>query len=539
MSDHIPRIRDELQRGFGSGKLKSVAFRREQLLALAYLLQENQARFQEAMQRDLGRPPLETSLLDLNGSIREAFLCYKRVEQWAKEESPKFNLATWAISPRLRKEAKGIVLIIGPFNFPIWCLFSPLAAAIAAGNAAVLKPSSHTPATSALIAELVPKYLDPSLYRVVLGDNAEVSALLDLQWDHIFLTGGPKAGRIIATAAAKYLTPITLELGGKSPVIIDPSCDLETSCRRLLWAKTSNAGQICTGPDYVLVPKHFQDEFIEAMSVQYANFYPNGPAASDSFSRIVGPRHFTRIKALLDATKGEVALGGETDSATNYIAPTVVRDVREGDSLLSEELFAPILPVVPVEDLDEAIAYIRARDHPLALYLFAQDETVKRRVINSTLSGSVGINDCLLQVSAEGLPFGGVGPSGYGAHKGKFGFDTFTHLRPVIDSPWYVDLFMSLRFPPYSTKSLQKINAAMLPTLPNWQGAGKNVAMTTSAPVPVNVNARGRFWDGEAVAIGIKASGKGVLLNGKEWLGLVLGMGVVLVGCWVNFGRAL
>ncbi|KAG6909490.1 hypothetical protein DXG01_017212 [Tephrocybe rancida] len=465
--EEIEKIHKELRAGFQTGKLKSIAYRKYQLLQLAHLIKENAKGFEDALNADLGRPPLESHFLEINASVSEVKEAYSNVEIWAKPEKPAFSINFTVMRPVIYKEAKGVVLIISPFNYPLWLTVGPLAAALASGNAAVIKPSESTTAVSGLLAELVPKYLDNDLVRVVNGAVAESTKLLELQWDHILYTGSYRVAKFVAAAAAKFLTPITLELGGKSPVIIDPQCDLPAAARRILWGKVVNAGQTCVAPDYILVPRSFQDKFVEALKTAHESFYPEsaGPSSPGAFSRIVTPQAWKRIKGLLDNTKGNLVFGGETDEATKFIAPTVVKDVKPDDSLMSEEIFGPLLPIVPVEDVDEAIAFVNAHDHPLALYVFSQDAEFKAKVFNNTQSGAAVANETVIHPGAAGLPFGGVGPSGYGAHTGKFGFDTFTHLRASIDSPSWIDRIIGFRFPPYNDAKF-KAATKMLPGLP-------------------------------------------------------------------------
>ncbi|KAF8226652.1 NAD-aldehyde dehydrogenase [Tricholoma matsutake] len=452
-----------LRAGFKSGKLKSVAYRKYQLLQLAYLIRDNEKRFVEALTSDLGRPTFEGYFLDIHPTITEVKHAWANVEKWAKPEKPPFSLTYRAMRPVIYKEPKGVVLIISPFNYPMYLIIPPLAGAIAAGCAVLLKPSEASPAVAALLTELVPKYLDPDLFRVVNGAIPQTSKLLSLQWDH----SSGRVGKVVAEAAAKFLTPITLELGGKSPVFIDPKCDLQLAARRILWGKVVNSGQTCVAPDYILVPKSCQDKFVEALKAAHEVFYPefNKPSSASAFSKMVTPQAFKRVKGLLDKTKGKVVIGGETDEATKYIAPTVVSDVPLDDSLMSEEIFGPVLPIVPVEDLDEAIAFVNANDHPLALYVFSQDGEYKKKVFSSTQSGAVVANEVIVHTAADGLPFGGIGPSGQGAHTGKYTFDVFTHLRSSLDSPGWLDKIVSFRFPPYNDSKL-KAASWMVPSLP-------------------------------------------------------------------------
>ncbi|EAU89477.1 aldehyde dehydrogenase [Coprinopsis cinerea okayama7 len=455
--EDIEKIHEELRAGFRSGKLNSIEYRKYQLLQIGYLVQENFEAFENALKADLGRPVLESRFVEINTCIGDALKAYKNVEKWAKPEYPAFNINFFAMKPTINKVPKGTVLIIAPFNYPLWLTIGPLVGAIAAGNTVLLKPSESTPAVSSLLAELVPKYLDSDLVRVVNGAVAETSKILELQWDHILYTGSGRVGKIVATAAAKHLTPVSLELGGKSPVIVDPTCDLQTATRRILWGKCTNAGQTCVAPDYILVPRSFQNTFIEALTKTYNEFFPSDakPSDPDNFARMITPQAFNRVKGLLDATKGTVVLGGETDAATKFIAPTIVKDVLPDDSLMSDEIFGPILPIVAVEDIDEAIRFVNSRDHPLALYVFTQDQAVKDRVFRNTQSGAYSVNEVVIHTGVDGLPFGGTGPSGYGEHTGKFSFDMFTHLRSSIDSPSWVDAILKFRYPPYTAKKLK------------------------------------------------------------------------------------
>lgn len=465
--DEIPAIHQSLRDGFATGKTKDINYRKTQLLNLAYLLQENNQRFKEAIAADLGRPHLECDFLELNPCLSEIYTAFKSVEKWSKPEKPPFSLQWSAMKPVIRKEPKGVILIISPFNFPVTLSLGPLAGAIAAGNAVLLKPSELTPATSSLFAELVPKYLDSDLVRVVNGAVAETTKILELQWDHILYTGSGRVAKIVSTAAAKFLTPVTLELGGKNPVFIDPKSDLKLAARRVLWGKSANAGQVCIAPDYVLVPRAIQNEFVDELQKAHKQFYPSGAVQSDSFSRIVSTSHATRIKKLLDDTQGKVVAGGEIDIDKRFIAPTVVRDVPLDDSLMSDEIFGPVLPVVPVESVDEAVKVANSKDHPLTLYVFSQDNEFKQQVFDNTQSGAAIANDVIIHYGTEGLPFGGIGPSGSGYTTGKFAFDAFTHLRASIDSPGWIDKYiLGGRFPPYTPekfKTLQKMSAVKLP----------------------------------------------------------------------------
>ncbi|CAL1698986.1 unnamed protein product [Somion occarium] len=469
--EEISKIREALVKGFASGKTKNVQYRKEQLIHLGYLLHENRDRFVETLATDLGRPTLEADFLEINGTISEVQEAYKNVEKWSKPESPPFTLNWFFMRPKIRREPKGVVLIIGPFNFPLWCLLGPLAGAIAAGNTVALKPSEMSSATADLIAELIPKYLDPEVVSVVKGGIPQTSKLIEYPWGHICYTGSQRVAKIIGTAAAQSLTPVTFELGGKSPVIVDKSADLKLAARRILWGKCANAGQICVAPDYLLVLREVEEPFIKELRAVYNSYFGANPAKSDSLSRIISPQHAARIKKLVDETKGNIITGGEVDVDQRYVAPTIVRDVANDDSLMSEEIFGPVLPIIPVDSVDEAIKFINSRDHPLVLYIFAQDRKVKEKVFASTNSGGAVANDVVLHPAAAGLPFGGVGASGSGYTTGKWGFNTFTHFRATLDVPGWLDkIALSHRFPPYTDKKLADLKKVVSYKLPPRPG---------------------------------------------------------------------
>ncbi|KAJ7940200.1 NAD-aldehyde dehydrogenase [Mycena leptocephala] len=449
--DEIDKIHAELQAGFNTGKTRSVAFRKYQLLQLAYLIKDNAKNFEDALAQDLGRHKLESSLLEINSSITEIMDAYNNVETWAKPEKPPISVNWMFMHPITYKVPKGVVLIISPFNYPLWLCISPLAGAIAAGNAVVVKPSEACPAQFA-------KYMDP-----------QTTKLLDLPWGH----RSGRVGRIVATAAAKHLTPVSLELGGKSPVFIDPATDMDLAAKRILWGKFTNGGQTCVAPDYVLVPKASQDTFVDALKTAYASFYPettgDSPGLPQNVTKMVNQQAFKRVNGLLQTTKGTIVVGGQAEEAQKYIAPTIVKDVKTDDSLMSEEIFGPILPIVPVEDVDAGIAYVNSHDHPLALYVFTQNEAYKTKVFESTQSGSAVANETIISPGVTGLPFGGIGPSGYfcpNRPSKQYGFLMFTHLRASIDTPSWIDKILGFRFPPYTTSKMDKLNSRLNVKLP-------------------------------------------------------------------------
>lgn len=464
--EEIDEIYSTLNKTFRSGKTKPIPFRKVQILQLAYLLQDNVERFKEAFAIDLGRPSLEATFLEIDSTIRDCKIAYDRVDKWARTEKAPFNIKFAAFRPVIRKEPKGVVLSISPFNYPVWLAFGPLIGAIAAGNCVVLKPSELAPAVSGLIAELIPKYMDSDVVRVVLGAVPETSKLMEFQWGHVLYTGSGRVGKIIGVAAAKTLSPISLELGGKSPAVVDAKCDFKMAARRIMWGKCANAGQTCVAPDYVLIPRSSEDAFIKALKDVHDEFYPSGATSSADISHIISTAHFHRLKGLLDNTSGTIAFGGQTDESRKFIAPTVVKGVKDGDSLMSDELFGPILPIMPVDDVDAAISYINAHDHPLALYCFSPDAAFKNKVFDNTQSGSAVANDVMVHCATDGLPFGGIGPSGSGYHTRDYTFAMFTHQRASLDSPGWIDNILTGRFPPYTAKKEAFLKRAFGVTLP-------------------------------------------------------------------------
>ncbi|KDQ60950.1 hypothetical protein JAAARDRAFT_77074 [Jaapia argillacea MUCL 33604] len=462
----IPVIRETLYHTFRAGKTRPLEWRRQQLYQLARMAQENSDAFVEAIGKDLGKPPMETWVGEVGGLIDRCLQCATSLEDWSKPEV--IDVPDWQKpwQPTIYKAPKGVVLIIAPWNYPMILSLQPLYGAISAGCCAVVKPSEVSPAYSQLLADLMPKYLDGDAYRVVNGGVEETTELLKYPWDHIFYTGNGRVARIIATAAAKHLTPCSFELGGKSPVIIDSEYDVKLAAKRVLFGKCTNAGQICVAPDYVLIPADRQDEFIAALKEHHESFFPEGPLKSPSYGRIVNGMHHARLTGLLKRTQGKIVLGGQVDDK-NGLAPTIVKDVKEGDSLLEGELFGPILPIVPVKDLAEAITYVSERDHPLVLYAFTENPQVKQQLLDNTRSGNIVFNDTFQQLAVNELPFSGVGESGYGYQVMKYSYEGFTHARGSIDMPKEAEPHLEGRYAPYTDDKFKAIQAILHRTIPN------------------------------------------------------------------------
>ncbi len=438
-----------LRESFDSGRTRPLEARQRQLAALARFIREREREMQQALRDDLGKPALESSVAEISFVANELAFTRKRLRSWMKPERVPTPLIAQPGRSRIHREPLGVVLIIGPWNYPIQLTLAPLIGAIAAGNCVLLKPSELAPATSALLARFIPQYMDSDWVRVIEGGPSEAGALLAERFDYIFYTGGSAVGRIVMQAAAKHLTPVTLELGGKSPCIVDENADIAVAARRILWGKFLNAGQSCVAPDYVLVHEKVESQLLARMKQTVHDFYGDDPAASPDFARIVNARHYRRLMDLLPGS-GEVLVGGNGNEGERYFAPTILRDVPPHAPVMAEEIFGPILPVLKVKNIDEAIAFVNQRPKPLALYLFTKDKQTRARVLDRTSSGAALVNHACMHVIVPSLPFGGVGASGMGAYHGKATFETFSHRRAVLLKPAGLDL--PIIYPPYDKK---------------------------------------------------------------------------------------
>jgi aldehyde dehydrogenase (NAD+) len=444
----VPALVGRLRASFDSGRTRPLSWRREQLKRMKAMLVEREDDLLEALRVDLGKPATEAWATDIGIVISEIEHALRHLRRWTRPERVWAPLATRPGKARIVREPLGVVLVIAPWNYPVQLLLSPLIGAIAAGNCAVGKPSEVSARTSATLARLIPEYLDRDCIAIVEGGVPETQALLAEPWDHILYTGNGRVARVVMEAAAKHLTPVTLELGGKSPVIIDRDANLEVAARRVAWGKFLNAGQTCIAPDYVLVNRDVEDRFVELVRRSIFDFYGDDPKASPDYARIVNDQHFQRLVGLLDS--GRPAVGGDHDASQRYLAPTVLRDVAPDAAIMQDEIFGPVLPVIPVTDIDEAVAFVNERDKPLALYVFTGSGDTQRRVIDSTSSGGAAVNSTMFHVAVPGLPFGGVGPSGMGSYHGKASFDTFTHRKSVLRKTTRPD--PDLAYPPYTKR---------------------------------------------------------------------------------------
>ena len=444
----IPATVRRLRETFATGRTRSLEWRKNQLRALERLMTENETAIADALDKDLGRSPFEAWLADVASTAGEAAFAAKSVGKWAKRRHRLLEMSQLPGRGWVEYEPYGTVLIIGAWNFPFALTLGPAVGAIAAGNTVVLKPSEVAPASSALMAELVPRYLDNDAVAVIEGDGAVSQELIAQGFDHLLFTGGTEIGRKVYEGAASHLTPVTLELGGKSPVIVAADADVEVAAKRIAWTKLINSGQICIAPDYVIAEAPIRDQLVDRIRAAVAEFEAGNPAGK----KIVNERHFNRLTTALAATKGQVAVGGGSDPAALKIEPTVVVDPDPGEPLMTDEIFGPILPIVTVQSLTEAIDFVNARPKPLAAYLFTKTKAVRERVIKEVPAGGMLINHLLFHFATHKLPFGGVGPSGLGAYHGKFGFEEFSHRKSVMTKPTRPDI-ASFIYPPYTEKA--------------------------------------------------------------------------------------
>ena len=437
---------EALRQSFASGLTRPLDWRRGQLYALERMLKENEPAISKALVADLAKPEQEVLLGELSLLYSEIRHAQRNLKRWSRPRRVFTPMVGQPGRSWVQPEPLGVVLILGAWNYPVQLVLSPLIPALAAGNCAVIKPSEIAAHTAELMAELIPRYLDSAAVQVVLGAVDETTELLKQRFDHVFYTGGATVGRIVMRAAAEHLTPVTLELGGKSPAVIDADADIDSAARRLVWGKCLNAGQTCIAPDYVLVQPEQREPLVQAMQQQLEAMYGPDRLASDDYAKIINRRHFDRLRAYLEA--GKVAVGGRLDEVRERIEPTVLVDVQADDPVMQEEIFGPILPVLTVSGMDEALAFIKARDKPLAAYLFTRSKQSERRFVDEVSTGNLCINDVLMFMSVPELPFGGVGNSGMGQYHGTAGFDRLSHLKAVMKRSRFPEV--PVRFAPYS-----------------------------------------------------------------------------------------
>lgn len=454
-TSEIAKILQKARNAFRRGVTKDVNFRIQQLNNLYSMCIENEKELTDAVMQDLGKPYQESVLYEVEFLLNDIRCMRQNIHKWIKSEPSEKNFITILDETFVQSEPYGVVFVLGAWNYPVQLTLSPVVGAITAGNCVIVKPSELAPKTASVIQKLIPKYLDSECYHVVTGGPTETSEMLKEEYDYIFYTGSTRIGQIVREAANKHLTPCTLELGGKSPVYIDDSINFEVACRRLLWGKLINAGQTCVAPDYVLCTKAVLDKLLPVIKNVLKEFYGGDPKTSPDFGRILNEKHFQRLLSLMK--NGDIVIGGEHDESIKYIAPTVITDVKITDPIMQEEIFGPLLPVITVEGPDEAVDIINSKDKPLTLNVYSKNTQVIRKLLDNTSSGSACVNDSIVNLSIDALPFGGIGKSGMGAYHGKYSFDTFSHKKAVLIRNYSVlgEKLGMARYPPYSIENVK------------------------------------------------------------------------------------
>jgi aldehyde dehydrogenase (NAD+) len=458
-----PKV-DAARAVFDAGITRPLSWRQSTLKRIRDLIEERESQLLDALAADFGKPRFEAWTTELGFTISEINHALAHLGSWMQPTKVATPVMFKPGSSTIVPEPVGVACVIAPWNYPVQLLLLPMVAAISAGNAVIGKPSELAPETAAELASLIEAIDDPAI-AAVQGGVAESTELLAQRFDHILYTGNSRVARIVMRAAAEHLTPVTLELGGKSPAIVSRHANVDVAARRIAWGKFLNAGQTCIAPDYVLVERPVHDELVAALGRHITEFYGRDPQASGDYARIVNEPHFHRLEKMLHC--GAVAFGGVTDADTRYIAPTVLTGVSLNDPVMREEIFGPILPIIAVDSLDEAISFVNnvsAEDgKPLALYTFSERDSENDQVLAEAGSGGACVNGTLLHISNPNLPFGGVGESGMGSYHGKFGFDTFSHHRAVHTRTTKVD--PSLIYPPYTAAKKKVVRKGM--TMPD------------------------------------------------------------------------
>lgn len=403
-----------------------------------------------ALNIDLGKPEFEAYSNEVGFVYSTIDYFIKNLKSWTKVKKVKNDAAQLPGKSYIYKSHYGAVLIIGPYNYPFQLLIEPLIGAISGGNTVILKPSEYATKTEAIVEKIIKETFDEKYIAVVTGDYKVNSQLLDLEFDYIFFTGSVNVGKIVMEKASKHLTPVTLELGGKSPVIVDNTANLKVSAKRILWGKLTNAGQTCVAPDYILAYEDIYEELIKEFENVIIEFYGQDIINSKDFGRIINDRHMNRLNAILEHDKNKITFGGEVDFEKRYISPTIIRDVTLEDAVMNEEIFGPIIPVIKYKNMEDIKYYISHHKNPLALYVFSEDENFSEDIINRFSFGGGCVNDTISHVASAYLPFGGIGSSGMGNYHGKASFDTFTHTKSIVKKSTKIDL--KLVFPPYKDK---------------------------------------------------------------------------------------
>ena len=451
ISDLVTRQR----RFFDTGATRPLSFRLDMLKRLRKALLENEALFNEALKSDLNKSMMESYMSEIGMVLEEIRFHIKHLPRWIKDRKVRTPLAQFHAKSFISPEPHGVTLIIAPWNYPLQLCLLPLVGAISGGNTAVVKPSAYAPATSAAIFKVLGDAFSAEYIAVVEGGRAENNALLEEAFDYIFFTGSVAVGKVVMEKASRHLTPVTLELGGKSPVIVDETADILLSARRIAFGKVLNAGQTCVAPDYLLIQERVKGAFIEAYETALQSFFPT--LDYSDMPVIVNERHYARLKGLL--ADQSIIVGGQTDDEKRFIAPTLLDEVSPESPIMREEIFGPILPILSYSSLDEAISFVRERPKPLALYLFTRRASAEQRMLDECSFGGGCINDTIIHLATSRMPFGGVGHSGMGSYHGKRSFESFTHQRSIVKKSTWLDLPM--RYHPYSKRKMKMIRRFM------------------------------------------------------------------------------
>lgn len=441
----IAQLAERQRSYFQSGKTLDIEGRIRALERLESGILKYEPRLLEALKKDLGKSGMESYMCEVGLTLSELRYVKKHVRRWSKDHVAPTPLAQFHAKSFTVQEPYGVALVMSPWNYPVLLTLEPLIGALAAGNCCVVKPSAYSPATSRVMAEMIGELFSREYVAVVEGGRAENAGLLEQKFDYIFFTGGVKVGKLVMEKASAHLTPVTLELGGKSPCIIDHTANLKLAARRLAFGKYLNCGQTCVAPDYVLVEKSVKDRLLEYLCQEIRAQYGEEPLKNPDYGKMINRKHFDRVSGLIDEKK--VVLGGESDPGTLRIAPTVLDGVLPEDKVMQEEIFGPVLPVLTVESMDEACAFVKARPKPLALYLFTGDKATEKRFLKEVPFGGGCVNDTIIHLATSHMGFGGVGNSGMGSYHGKKSFDTFSHEKSIVKKYTWMD--MPLRYQPY------------------------------------------------------------------------------------------
>jgi|JI8StandDraft_2_1071088.scaffolds.fasta_scaffold07250_5 aldehyde dehydrogenase (NAD+) len=433
---------------FKTHKTKEVAYRLEKLNLLQRSIERHKEDIFEALHKDFRKSNFESFVSEVALVIDEIKVMKENLKDWARPKSTRGSILNFPSTNYLYPEPYGTVLVIGAWNYPFQLTVLPAVGAIAAGNTVVIKPSELPPHTSKIIKVIMQEAFEEEYVGVIEGGVEETQTLLKERFDKIFFTGSTAVGKIVAKAAAEHITPVTLELGGKSPCIVDEDADLDVTAKRIVWGKFLNGGQTCVAPDYVLAHKNIRSLLVNKMSACITEFYGENPQQSEDFPRIINQRHFERLKKYLN--NGIVVKGGETDEKELYIAPTLLDGITWDDAIMQEEIFGPILPILEFSDLDVVIEDLKYKEKPLACYYFGKSDSKQEQVLENVSFGGACINDTVVHLANSHLPFGGVGNSGMGGYHGKYSFDNFTHYKAVLKKPFWLDI--PLRYPPYKGK---------------------------------------------------------------------------------------